>query len=59
MTFDISRITLPTNPGIYLMKDSEGVIIYIGKAKNLKKTCQVLFFKKPKLQDTKTGRKYL
>ena len=28
--------TLPKNPGVYVMKDAEGVIIYIGKAKNLK-----------------------
>lgn len=27
---------LPLNPGIYIMKDSGGEIIYIGKAKNLK-----------------------
>jgi excinuclease ABC subunit C len=25
---------IPEEPGVYLMKDSEGVIIYIGKAKN-------------------------
>jgi excinuclease ABC subunit C len=28
---------IPEYPGVYLMKDSEGVIIYIGKAKNLRK----------------------
>ena len=28
---------LPKNPGCYLFKDSKGSIIYIGKAKNLKK----------------------
>ncbi len=27
---------LPTSPGVYLMKDKQGVIIYVGKAKNLK-----------------------
>lgn len=27
---------LPTSPGCYLMKNKEGVIIYVGKAKNLK-----------------------
>ncbi len=26
----------PSNPGVYLMKDSEGRVIYIGKAKNLR-----------------------
>ena len=28
---------IPEEPGVYLMKDSEGGIIYIGKAKNLRK----------------------
>ena len=45
MTFDISKITIPTNPGIYLMKDSDGKIIYIGKAKNLKKRVKSYFLK--------------
>ena len=43
MTFDISKITIPTDPGIYLMKDSDGIIIYIGKAKNLKKRVKSYF----------------
>ena len=29
--------TLPESPGVYLMKNKEGIVIYIGKAKNLKK----------------------
>lgn len=29
-------LLLPTKPGCYLMKDKNGVIIYVGKAKNLK-----------------------
>ena len=29
-------ITLPLLPGVYLMKDSQGGIVYIGKAKNLR-----------------------
>ena len=45
MTFDISKITIPTDPGIYLMKDSDGTIIYIGKAKNLKKRVKSYFLK--------------
>ena len=28
--------TLPKDPGVYVMNDAAGVIIYIGKAKNLK-----------------------
>ena len=27
---------LPANPGVYLMKDAAGVILYVGKAKNLR-----------------------
>ena len=28
--------TLPTNPGVYIMRDKKGEVIYVGKAKNLK-----------------------
>ena len=28
--------TFPTTPGIYLMKDAQGRVIYVGKAKNLR-----------------------
>ena len=45
MTFQISKITIPTNPGIYLMKDSGEKIIYIGKAKNLKNRVKSYFLK--------------
>lgn len=45
MTFDISKISIPTSPGIYLMKDSDGKIIYIGKAKNLKNRIKSYFLK--------------
>jgi excinuclease ABC subunit C len=45
MTFDISKISIPTDPGIYLMKDSDGKIIYIGKAKNLKNRVKSYFSK--------------
>src|SRR5918998_1429447 len=41
MTFTTTTVLrekrIPEEPGVYLMKDSEGVIIYIGKAKNLRK----------------------
>jgi excinuclease ABC subunit C len=30
-------LTLPYEPGVYMMKNKEGKIIYIGKAKNLRK----------------------
>lgn len=45
MTFDISKIHIPTDPGIYLMYDSDDKIIYIGKAKNLKKRVKSYFLK--------------
>jgi excinuclease ABC subunit C len=45
MTFDISTISIPTDPGIYLMKDSDRKIIYIGKAKNLKNRVRTYFNK--------------
>lgn len=34
---------IPDNPGIYLMKDKKGEVIYIGKAKNLKKRVKQYF----------------
>lgn len=34
---------LPSSPGIYLMKDSLGTIIYVGKAKNLKNRVRSYF----------------
>ena len=37
---------LPTNPGVYQMLDKTGVIIYIGKAKNIKKRVSQYFVAK-------------
>lgn len=34
---------LPLSPGVYLMKDSHGQIIYVGKAKNIKNRVQSYF----------------
>ena len=45
MTFEISKISIPKEPGIYLMKDSKGEIIYIGKAKNLRNRVKSYFLK--------------
>lgn len=37
MSFDQQKISLlPVHPGVYLMKDAQGEILYIGKAKNLR-----------------------
>jgi excinuclease ABC subunit C len=35
MQIDIKH--LPTDPGVYLFKENNGNILYIGKAKNLQK----------------------
>ena len=35
--------TLPENPGVYLMKNSAGKIIYVGKAKILKNRVRQYF----------------
>ncbi len=35
---------LPDKPGVYVMLDSNGVIIYVGKAKNLKNRVRQYFF---------------
>ena len=45
MTFNISKISIPSHPGIYLMKDGKSEIIYIGKAKNLKNRVKSYFLK--------------
>jgi excinuclease ABC subunit C len=42
---------IPEQPGVYLMKDSAGGIIYIGKAKNLRKRISSYFVR----QDLKLG----
>ena len=35
---------LPKNPGVYVMLGSDGEIIYVGKAKNLKNRVRQYFF---------------
>ena len=45
MTLDITKITIPSHPGIYIMKDSMEKILYIGKAKNLKNRVKSYFLK--------------
>ncbi len=35
---------LPTDPGVYVMLDKDGTVIYVGKAKNLKNRVRQYFF---------------
>jgi excinuclease ABC subunit C len=44
---------LPTNPGVYLLKDSQGIILYVGKAGNIKHRVNS-YFQKPTGKDVKT-----
>lgn len=37
--------TFPPSPGVYLMKDAKGVVIYVGKAKNLRSRAGSYFLK--------------
>jgi excinuclease ABC subunit C len=34
--FDARLDTVPMSPGVYLMKDASGSVIYVGKAKKLR-----------------------
>ncbi len=45
--FDARLDAVPTSPGVYLMKDSSGSVIYVGKAKNLKSRLRSYFAKNP------------
>lgn len=40
---------LPKNPGVYIMKDKENNVIYVGKAKNLKKRVSQYFLRKQEI----------
>lgn len=56
MTAIVKEKRFPDQPGVYLMKDSLGKIIYIGKAKNLRKRVGSYFTKHDPGIGWKTGR---
>ena len=45
---------LPLLPGVYLYKDADGTVIYVGKAKNLRRRVRS-YFSDDRLADSKTG----
>lgn len=45
---------LPTAPGVYLYKDAEGTVLYVGKAKNLRSRVRS-YFSEERLAEAKTG----
>lgn len=47
-TFDARLDIVPTDPGVYLMKDASDSVIYVGKAKNLRNRLRSYFGKNPK-----------
>ncbi len=53
MTLEEKIKSLPTNAGVYIHKNGEGKIIYIGKAKNLKNRVRS-YFQSGKNHDAKT-----
>src|ERR1035437_5230537 len=46
--------SLPTSPGVYLYKNAEGEVIYVGKAKNLRSRVGS-YFHEGRWEDAKTG----
>ena len=46
--------TIPADPGVYLYKNAEGDVIYVGKAKNLRSRV-ASYFHEGRWEDAKTG----
>jgi excinuclease ABC subunit C len=46
--------TIPTEPGVYLYKNADGEVIYVGKAKNLRSRVSS-YFHEGRWEDAKTG----
>src|SRR6056297_3394420 len=50
---------LPRQPGVYLMKDETGMIIYVGKAKSLRSRVRSYFRKNDQTYKTRMLVKYI
>lgn len=45
MSFDTAKLqSFPVDPGVYIMKDQEGNVLYVGKAKSIKNRLKQYFF---------------
>ncbi|MDQ3089108.1 MAG: GIY-YIG nuclease family protein, partial [Acidobacteriota bacterium] len=55
MTLDEKLRNLPIAPGVYLHKNADGKIIYVGKAKNLRNRVRQ-YFQSSRNMDAKTQR---
>ena len=56
MIFD--RTKYPSEPGIYLMKDSQNQVIYVGKATSLRVKVVILFFRESSLKNKNVSFKH-
>ena len=54
-SLELKLKTLPTSPGVYMLMNAQGKIIYIGKAKNLRNRVRT-YFRSSANHDPKTER---